>query len=59
MARHGRCPELRVRSASEAARIAPRCLAGAYERLVPIMSSRASVSTATWRLRPLVRLAAS
>jgi hypothetical protein len=36
MVRRENCPELRVRSAFEAARIAPQCLASAYERLVPV-----------------------
>lgn len=36
MARRDRHPELDVRASFEAARIAPQCLAGAYERLVPV-----------------------
>jgi hypothetical protein len=36
MVRRENCPELRVRSAFEAMRIAPQCLASAYERLVPV-----------------------
>jgi len=36
MARRRDGPELQVRTAFEAARIAPQCLADAYERLVPI-----------------------
>jgi hypothetical protein len=40
MVRRGKCPELRVRSAFVAARIAPQCLAGAYERLVPPIPRR-------------------
>jgi hypothetical protein len=34
--RRGRPPELQIRSAFEATRTAAQCLAGAYERLVPI-----------------------
>lgn len=36
MARRRTIAELRVRIAFDAARIAPQCLADAYERLVPI-----------------------
>ena len=36
MARRSKRPELEVRVSFEAARIAPQCLAEAYERLVPI-----------------------
>jgi hypothetical protein len=36
MARRDRHPGLDVRASFEAARIAPQCLAGAYERLVPV-----------------------
>jgi len=36
MVRREKCPELRVRSAFEAMRIAPQCLVSAYERLVPV-----------------------
>lgn len=36
MSRHPKCPELRIHSTFEATRIAPECLANAYERLVPI-----------------------
>jgi hypothetical protein len=36
MARRGKHPGLEVRAWFEAARIAPQCLADAYERLVPI-----------------------
>jgi hypothetical protein len=43
MARRGNGPALQVRSAFEAARIAPQCLADIYERLVPIPR---------WRMRP-------
>lgn len=38
MARRRTGPELQVRSAFEVARIAPQCLADAYERLVPILN---------------------
>ena len=36
MARRSKPPELIMRVSFEAARIAPQCLAEAYERLVPI-----------------------
>lgn len=36
MARRNKVAELEVRASFEAARIAPQCLAEAYERLVPI-----------------------
>jgi hypothetical protein len=36
MARRDKHPDLDVRVSFEAARIAPQCLAEAYERLVPI-----------------------
>jgi hypothetical protein len=36
MARRNKHPDLDVRVAFEATRIAPQCLAEAYERLVPI-----------------------
>lgn len=36
MARHNKPVELEVRVSFEAARIAPQCLADAYEHLVPI-----------------------
>jgi hypothetical protein len=36
MPRRGRRAELPVRSAFEPTRVAPSCLAGAYERVVPI-----------------------
>lgn len=36
MARRNKHPGLEVRATFEAARIAPQCLADAYERLVPI-----------------------
>ena len=36
MARRNKHPDLDVRVSFEAARIAPQCLAAAYERLVPI-----------------------
>lgn len=36
MARRSKGSELEVRTSFEAARIAPQCLAEAYERLVPI-----------------------
>lgn len=36
MARRSKCPELEVRASFEAGRIAPQCLAEAYEHLVPI-----------------------
>ena len=38
MARRRTGLELQVRSAFEAARIAPQCLAEAYKRLVPILN---------------------
>ena len=38
MARRRTGPELQVRSAFEATRIAPQCLAEAYECLVPILN---------------------
>ena len=40
MARRDKHAELDVRASFEAARIAPQCLAGAYERLVPIPRRR-------------------
>jgi hypothetical protein len=36
MERRGKRPEVRICSAFEATRTATQCLAGAYERLVPI-----------------------
>lgn len=36
MTRRGKAPDLTIRVSFEAARIAPQCLAKAYERLVPI-----------------------
>lgn len=49
MARRSRRLELTVRASFEAARIAPHCLAEAYERLVPVPRRpiRGSILTGT------------
>ena len=50
MARRSRPPELTVRVSFEAARIAPQCLAEAYERLVPVPRRPMRGSTLTGTL---------
>jgi hypothetical protein len=49
MARRSTPPELRLKVSFEVSRIAPQCLADAYERLVPIprRSTRPIISAAT------------
>ena len=59
MARRSKRPELTVRASFEAARIAPQCLAEAYERLVPVPRRlmRGSTLTGTPLGAPAVDLA--